>query len=92
MAVTCVLVAGVGETKRSFWSRAADKGKEMFSGVGRVFKTGSFLIILVGNIISVIVGLGLGYKIMYLQVGPLHHGISGCGVDVILKLNHATHV
>ena len=37
-------------------------------GVGIVFRTGSFLIILVGNIISVIIGLGLGYKIMYLQV------------------------
>lgn len=46
------------------------KGKDVFRGVGTVFKTGSFLIILVGNIISVIVGLGLGYKIMYLQVSP----------------------
>lgn len=39
--------------------------------MGIVFRTGSFLIILFGNIIGVIVGLGLGYKIMYLQVWPL---------------------
>ena len=44
----------------------------MFRGVGTVFRTGSFLLILAGNIISVIIGLGLGYKIMYLQVGPLN--------------------
>ncbi len=62
------MVAGAGEPKQSFYSRFLEKGKDVFRGVGTVFRTGSFLIILVGNIISVIVGLGLGYKIMYLQV------------------------
>ena len=54
-----------------------EKSKDVFRGVGTVFRTGSFLLILGGNIISVIIGLGLGYKIMYLQAGlrfPLFHG------------------
>ena len=57
-----------GEPKQSRWRQTLEKGKDVFRGVGIVFRTGSFLIILVGNIISVIIGLGLGYKIMYLQV------------------------
>ena len=62
------LVSLAGEPKQSRWRQTLEKGKDVFRGVGIVFRTGSFLIILVGNIISVIIGLGLGYKIMYLQV------------------------
>lgn len=62
------LVSSAGEPKQSRWKQTLEKGKDVFRGVGIVFRTGSFLIILVGNIISVIIGLGLGYKIMYLQV------------------------
>ncbi len=51
-------------------TKLKEKSKDVFRGVGTVFRTGSFLLILAGNIISVIIGLGLGYKIMYLQVGP----------------------
>ncbi len=52
-------------------TKLKEKSKDVFRGVGTVFRTGSFLLILAGNIISVIIGLGLGYKIMYLQVGPV---------------------
>lgn len=45
--------------------------KVIMRGVATVFKTPSFLLILLGNIISTIVGLGMGYKIMYLQVRTL---------------------
>ena len=61
-------MSSTGEPKQSRWQQTLEKGKDVFRGVGIVFRTGSFLIILVGNIISVIIGLGLGYKIMYLQV------------------------
>ena len=59
-----------GEAKPSWSAQLKEKSKEVFRGVGTVFRTGSFLLILAGNIISVIIGLGLGYKIMYLQVWP----------------------
>ena len=62
------MVSSAGEPKQARWQQTLEKGKDVFRGVGIVFRTGSFLIILVGNIISVIIGLGLGYKIMYLQV------------------------
>lgn len=68
--------ACAGEAKPSWVAQVREKGAEVFRGVGTVFRTGSFLLILAGNIISVIIGLGLGYKIMYLQVGlrlPLFH-------------------
>jgi hypothetical protein len=42
--------------------------KHIMWGVAVVFKTPSFLLILVGNVISTVVGLGMGYKILYLQV------------------------
>lgn len=42
--------------------------KVIMVGVGTVFKTPSFLLILLGNIIGTIVSLSMGYKIMYLQV------------------------
>ena len=63
--------ACTGEKKPSSWAKLKEKSKDVFRGVGTVFRTGSFLLILAGNIISVIIGLGLGYKIMYLQVEPL---------------------
>ena len=40
-------------------------------GVWLVFRTPSFLLILLGNIIGTIVGNNMGYKIMYMQVRRL---------------------
>ena len=55
------------EQQQSRRKHVCEKIMTMFQGVGTVFKTPSFNIILVGNIISIIIGLGLGYKIMYMQ-------------------------
>ena len=78
------LMASAGEPKQSRWQQVLEKGKDVFRGVGTVFRTGSFLIILVGNIISVIIGLGLGYKIMYLQVWA----DPSCSCRAHLKMKH----
>lgn len=42
--------------------------KVILVGAWIVFKTPSFLLILVGNIIGTVVGLSMGYKVLYFQV------------------------
>ena len=49
-------------------ARVLERGRHIFSGVVLVFRTPSFLLILLGNIIGTIVAGNMGYKIMYLQV------------------------
>ena len=43
----------------------------IMQGVWIVFMTPSFILILIGNIIGTIVGLSMGYKVLYFQVCPL---------------------
>ena len=63
--------AGGGEqkegTKAVLW-RMWGRLVVIMEGAWRVFKTPSFLLILLGNIIGTIVGLSMGYKILYFQV------------------------
>ncbi len=40
----------------------------IMEGVWIVFRTPSFILILLGNIIGTIVGLSMGYKVLYFQV------------------------
>jgi hypothetical protein len=63
--------AGSGEQNNSkaavlwrMWARLV----VIMRGVWIVFKTPSFILILIGNIIGTIVGLSMGYKVLYFQV------------------------
>lgn len=63
--------AGGGEQNNSkvavlwrMWGRLV----VIMRGVWIVFKTPSFILILIGNIIGTIVGLSMGYKVLYFQV------------------------
>ncbi len=40
----------------------------IMEGVWIVFRTPSFILILLGNIVGTIVGLSMGYKVLYFQV------------------------
>lgn len=51
-------------------ARVLERGRHIFRGVVLVFRTPSFLLILLGNIIGTVVAGNQGYKIMYLQVRP----------------------
>ena len=50
-------------------ARARARVGRVFVGVGRVFRTPTFILIMLGNIIGTIVAGNMGYKIMYMQVG-----------------------